>query len=176
MLGDGATHGNPALPAPAGRAAAEPAKPRERSRVISAADILAEVEELRRVTMGEIARFDQTAPAGIPQRFTWNTSETPVQIGKNELYVELSSPAGDASAFRGVRVRLLRDDAPIADEMLWSQPGAPVQGAGHARDRRGQVQGMRPVRPQVSGRGDSWQQEGAAHDRRREVHQVRRLR
>jgi hypothetical protein len=26
----------------------------------------------------EIARYDQTAPAGIPQRFTWNTSETPV--------------------------------------------------------------------------------------------------
>ena len=52
----------PALPAPAGRAAAEPAKPRERSRVISAADILAEVEELRGVTMGEIARFDQRHP------------------------------------------------------------------------------------------------------------------
>jgi hypothetical protein len=77
----------------------------------------------------EIARFEQTAAAGIPRRFTWNTSEAPVQFGKNEVYVELSSPAGDANAFRGVRVRLLRDDAPIADEMLWSQPGAPVQGA-----------------------------------------------
>ncbi len=77
----------------------------------------------------EIARFDETAQAGIPQRFTWNVNDAPVQIGKNEVYVELSSPAGDASAFRGVRVRLLRDDAAIADEMLWSQPGAAVAGA-----------------------------------------------
>ena len=57
----------PALPAPAGRAAAEPAKPREHSRVISAADILAEVEELRGVTMGEIARFDQRHPRVAPR-------------------------------------------------------------------------------------------------------------
>jgi hypothetical protein len=77
----------------------------------------------------EIVRFEQTAASGIPQRFTWDTERSPVQVGKNEVYVELSSPQGDASAFRGVRVRLLRDEAPIADEMLWSQPGAPVQGA-----------------------------------------------
>jgi hypothetical protein len=76
----------------------------------------------------EIVRFEENAPAGIPQRFTWNVDDAPVEVGRNELNVELSTPEGDARALRGVRVRLLRDDATIADEMIWSQPGAPVMG------------------------------------------------
>jgi hypothetical protein len=76
----------------------------------------------------EIVNLRETARSGIPQKFTWNTDETPMKYEKNELYLRLAAPAGDAEAFRGARVRLLRDGATIADEMLWSQPGAPVEG------------------------------------------------
>jgi hypothetical protein len=87
----------------------------------------------------QIVRFEESAPAGLPQRFTWDTSDVPVVIGKNELLVTANAPPRDRSAsagkaeseaqkFCGVRVRLLRDGAAIADQMLWSEMGKSVEG------------------------------------------------
>ncbi len=42
---------------------------------------------------------------------------------------EAEPPAGEAPAlYRAMRVRVLRDGAPIATETIWSEPGAAVEG------------------------------------------------
>lgn len=83
----------------------------------------------------QIVRYDEPIKSGIPLRFSWDTRATPLELEKNELLVELLTPPQDstmigeeAKGLRGVRVHLLRDGETIADEMIWSQPGAPVVG------------------------------------------------
>ena len=50
-----------------------------------------------------------------------------------------------------------------------------MQGAGAARNSRFEVQGLHRLRQEVSGRGDQRQGSRGARDRRRQVHQVRRV-
>jgi hypothetical protein len=51
-----------------------------------------------------------------------------IASGKNEFYLE-AHPSDQAPPIaHAVRVRVLRDGHPIADETLWSEPGLPVRG------------------------------------------------
>lgn len=51
-----------------------------------------------------------------------------VVAGRNEFYVKAAPAESDAGASHAVRVRILRDGLPVADETLWSAPGEPVEG------------------------------------------------
>ena len=48
--------------------------------------------------------------------------------GRNEFYVEATPVDDGAQLSRAMRVRILRDGQPVADESRWSEPGWPVQG------------------------------------------------
>jgi len=76
----------------------------------------------------EIVRYEQTARAGIPVEFTWDTDEVPLELEKNEFRIQVRTPGDNPNAVRGVRLRLLRDGAEVASETLWSEPGQPVDG------------------------------------------------
>jgi hypothetical protein len=49
--------------------------------------------------------------------------------GRNEFFVQATPRETTAERARAVRVRVLRDGTPIADQTLWSEPGELVQGA-----------------------------------------------
>jgi hypothetical protein len=46
-----------------------------------------------------------------------------VVVGENEVLVEADPPLEDANRAHAVRVRVLRDGSPIAEETSWSEPG-----------------------------------------------------
>lgn len=46
-----------------------------------------------------------------------------VGIGDNEILVEADPPLDDANRAHAVRVRVLRDGQPIAEQTSWSEPG-----------------------------------------------------
>ena len=50
-----------------------------------------------------------------------------VTVGTNEFFVQ-AAPIDLASGANCVRVRILRDDAVVATETIWSEPGEIVQG------------------------------------------------
>jgi hypothetical protein len=52
-----------------------------------------------------------------------------VVSGHNEFYVQATPRDAVAAVSRAVRVRILRDGHPIADQTLWAEPGEVVQGA-----------------------------------------------
>ena len=52
-----------------------------------------------------------------------------IVTGKNEFFVQATPQDGVAAVARAVRVRILRDGNPVADETLWAEPGEVVQGA-----------------------------------------------
>jgi hypothetical protein len=54
---------------------------------------------------------------------------TGLVAGRNEFFVQATPRDVGASLARAVRVRVLRDDVPLADQTLWSEPGEIVQGA-----------------------------------------------
>ena len=49
--------------------------------------------------------------------------------GQNEFFVQAAPQDTTTARARAVRVRILRDGNPLADETLWSEPGEVVQGA-----------------------------------------------
>jgi hypothetical protein len=51
-----------------------------------------------------------------------------VQQGKNSFFVRCTPRSAEGDIARAVRVRILRDGAPVADATLWSAPGAPCDG------------------------------------------------
>lgn len=46
-----------------------------------------------------------------------------IVVGENELLVEADPPLEEANRAHAVRVRVLRDGQPIAQETAWSEPG-----------------------------------------------------
>jgi hypothetical protein len=52
----------------------------------------------------------------------------PGAAGRNEFYVAATPAESGANVSRALRVRVLRDGEPVADQSLWSEPGWPVQG------------------------------------------------
>lgn len=50
-----------------------------------------------------------------------------ISPGPNEFYVR-ASPRDQDEAARAIRVRVFRDDHPLAEESLWSEPGTLVEG------------------------------------------------
>lgn len=46
-----------------------------------------------------------------------------VNIGENEFLVEADPPLSEANRAHAVRVRVLRDGQPIAEQTTWSEPG-----------------------------------------------------
>ena len=52
-----------------------------------------------------------------------------IVAGPNEFHVRAFAQQENADLIRGLRVRLLRDNLPIAEQSLWSEPGQPVEGA-----------------------------------------------
>ncbi len=48
--------------------------------------------------------------------------------GRNEFFVEAVPQDSAGGLSRAVRLRLLRDEQPIAEHSLWSDPGEPVRG------------------------------------------------
>jgi hypothetical protein len=50
--------------------------------------------------------------------------------GADAFAIELDEPTGEenVAVARAVRVRILRDGIPIAEQTLWSEPGQPVEG------------------------------------------------
>jgi len=47
-----------------------------------------------------------------------------IVVGKNEFLVEADPPLDEANRAHAVRLRVLRDGAPIAEQTVWSEPGA----------------------------------------------------
>ncbi len=73
----------------------------------------------------ELIRSKESIAAGTPLRVE---DIQGITSGMNEFYLE-AHPSDQASPMtHAVRVRVLRDGHPIADETLWSEPGLPVRG------------------------------------------------
>ncbi len=72
----------------------------------------------------ELLRRDDRVPAGEGVKI--EIAELPVAL--NEFFVTASAGDEATPAARAVRVRVLRDGAPIAEQTLWSEPGEPVSG------------------------------------------------
>ncbi len=73
----------------------------------------------------ELLRATEPVSAGQPVRIE------PIEgmlAGENEFFVHAAPSDADALLARGLRVRVLRDDLPIAEQSLWSEPGEVVQG------------------------------------------------
>ena len=51
-----------------------------------------------------------------------------VAEGSNSFYIKVAPGNQGSSAMRAVRVRVLRDGQSVAEQTLWSEPGAPVEG------------------------------------------------
>lgn len=51
-----------------------------------------------------------------------------IVAGRNEFFVQVSPQDLDANVARAVRIRISRDQMPIADQTLWSPAGEPVEG------------------------------------------------
>jgi hypothetical protein len=47
-----------------------------------------------------------------------------VVVGANEVLIEADPPLAEANRAHAVRVRMLRDGKPIAEQTSWSEPGA----------------------------------------------------
>jgi hypothetical protein len=52
-----------------------------------------------------------------------------IVVGANEFFVQATPQDTTANVARAVRVRILRDGQPLADDTLWAEPGDVVQGA-----------------------------------------------
>ena len=76
----------------------------------------------------DIITHEQSARAGIPIALKWDTDRTPLEVGKNEFHIEMTTPADEIDVAHGVRLRLLRDGAEVAASTLWAEPGLPVKG------------------------------------------------
>lgn len=73
----------------------------------------------------DVLRVDQPVAAGSPLR----VDDVPeISAGANEFFVEAQPSAESLAAPHAVRVRVLRDDIPLADQVLWSDAGLPVRG------------------------------------------------
>ena len=68
----------------------------------------------------EVVRKTDRVGAGKPLRVE---AIAGMVTGANEFYVEASPPADQIGRASAVRVRVLRDDEPIAERTLWSEPG-----------------------------------------------------
>jgi hypothetical protein len=51
-----------------------------------------------------------------------------IAAGANEFFIEAQPAALESQIARAVRVRVFRDENPVADQTLWSEPGLPVRG------------------------------------------------
>jgi hypothetical protein len=70
-------------------------------------------------------RVDEPISAGAPVVVEHVSG---IVAGANEFFVE-AQPGDDAlGAAHALRVRVLRDGNPIAEQTLWSEPGLPVRG------------------------------------------------
>lgn len=49
-------------------------------------------------------------------------------VGANELYIRVTPSAEAAPIQRAIRVRVQQGDFIVADESIWAEPGAPVEG------------------------------------------------
>jgi hypothetical protein len=73
----------------------------------------------------ELFRSLEPVPAGRPIV----VEEVPgVVEGRNSFFLKVTPTESDFTSQRAVRVRVLRDGMPIAEETLWSEPGAVVEG------------------------------------------------
>ncbi len=76
----------------------------------------------------ELLRKKATVKAGTPLLITDIPGMTE---GRNEFYIKATPPEDETEQSRAVRVRVLRDGIPVVERTLWSEPGAPVEGAIH---------------------------------------------
>jgi hypothetical protein len=74
----------------------------------------------------ELLRREQPVAAGTPLHLEKVKGITP---GANEFFIEAQPANQSLGVAHAVRVRVLRDSNPIADQTLWSDPGLPVRGA-----------------------------------------------
>ena len=74
-----------------------------------------------------------------------------VLAGSNEFYVRAIAQEDNVDMVRGLRVRLLRDDQPVAEQSLWSEPGQPVEGVIRVDVPARQLQ--KPTNPQAASSG-----------------------
>ncbi len=74
----------------------------------------------------ELLRVSEPVDAGIPVR----REDLPqIAAGANEFFVRATPQDPDPRTARAVRLRLLRDEQPIAEQSLWSLSGEVVEGA-----------------------------------------------
>jgi hypothetical protein len=73
----------------------------------------------------ELLRMEEPVPAGTPLRI--EEIEGVVE-GSNEFYIEAHPASQAIPVAHAVRVRVFRNQAPVAEETLWSEPGLPVRG------------------------------------------------
>jgi hypothetical protein len=74
----------------------------------------------------EILRRDGEVPAGIPVSIE---QVKKLFEGVNELYVESSTPSGQADQAHAIRVRVFRDGKELTERTFWSQPSMKVSAA-----------------------------------------------
>lgn len=73
----------------------------------------------------EVLRIDEPLAAGTPVRV--EKIEGVVE-GANEFFVEAHPASQEAPIAHALRVQVLRNGHPVAEETLWSAPGLPVRG------------------------------------------------
>jgi hypothetical protein len=49
-------------------------------------------------------------------------------VGQNEIYVEATPPTNHFSTYNALRIRILKNGYPVAEQTLWSPPGTKVAG------------------------------------------------
>jgi hypothetical protein len=81
---------------------------------------------LLRVNGQDVLRRSDRITAGEPLRI----EPVPgIVIGENEFYLEANPPLDQAGREHAIRVRVLHDGQPIAEQTFWSSPGARVANA-----------------------------------------------
>ena len=81
---------------------------------------------LLRVNGAEVLRRTERVERGIPVRVE------PVSAliqGHNEIYIEANPPLDQAERSMAVRIRILRDGQPVADQSFWSESGSKIAAA-----------------------------------------------
>ena len=73
----------------------------------------------------DLLRLEETVAAGTPVAVE---DVQGIVAGANEFYVDVRPSAEALAAAHAVRVRVLRDGNPLAEQILWSEPGLPVRG------------------------------------------------
>lgn len=73
----------------------------------------------------EILRWTERIAAGEPVRVEPLEG---IKVGENEFFITAKPPLDQSNRAHAIRVRILKDGAPLVEKTIWSEPGHPVAG------------------------------------------------